>query len=85
MAYRIVIEKKALKFLAGVPKRDYLKIQEHINELAKDPHISGSIKLQGSINIYRYRYGNYRILYAVENEQLIIYIIEIGNRRDIYR
>ena len=35
MAYRIVIEKKALKFLAGVPKRDYLKIQEHINELAK--------------------------------------------------
>ncbi len=37
MTYRIVIEKKALKFLASVSKRDYLKLQEHINELAEDP------------------------------------------------
>ncbi len=85
MAYRIVIEKKALKFLAAVPKRDYIKLQEHINELAEDPHTSGSIKLQGSKNIYRHRFGNYRILYTVENEQLIVYIIEIGNRKDIYQ
>ncbi len=37
MAFRMVIEKKALKFLASVPKRDYIKLQEHINELAEDP------------------------------------------------
>lgn len=54
MAYRIVIEKKTVKFLASVPKRDYLKLQEHINEIAEDPYLSGSIKLQGSKNIYRY-------------------------------
>ncbi len=85
MTYRIVIEKKALKFLASVSKRDYLKLQEHINELAEDPHPFGSIKLQGSTNIYRHRFGNYRILYTVESDQLIVYIIEIGNRKDIYR
>lgn len=84
MTYQIVIEKKALKFLASVPKRDYLKIQKLIDELADDPHKSGSIKLKGSGNIYRDRYGNYRILYKVENLKLIIYIIEIGNRKDIY-
>lgn len=85
MAYQIVIEKKTVKFLASVPKRDYLKLQEHINEIAEDPYLSGSIKLQGSKNIYRYRYGNYRILYTVEKYRLIVYIIEIGDRKNIYR
>ncbi len=72
MAYQIVIERKVLKFLAGIPKRDYLKLQEHINELAFNPHPPGSIKVQGSTNIYRHRYGNYRILYTIENNQLIV-------------
>jgi mRNA interferase RelE/StbE len=48
MAYQIVIEKKASKFLESVPKKDYLKLREHIYQLAEDPHPSGSIKVQGS-------------------------------------
>lgn len=82
MAYQIVIEKKALKFLASVPKRDYLKLKEHIYQLAEDPQPSGSIKLHGAVSVYRLRYGNYRILYTIQNDQLIVYIIEIGNRKD---
>lgn len=85
MVFRIVIEKKALKFLATVPKKDYLKIRAHIDLLAENPHPQGSIKLQDSENIYRLRYGNYRILYTVESDKLVIYVVDVGNRKDIYK
>ena len=78
MTYRVVIERKALKFLENVPKKDHLKIKEHIDLLAENSHPHGSIKLEGSDNIYRLRYGNYRSLYTVENEKLIVYVNEIG-------
>ena len=84
MEYTVIIKRKALKFLATVPKRDYTKLREHIEDLSHDPHPAGSIKLTGEDNIYRYRYGIYRILYTVENAQLIVNIIEIGHRKNIY-
>lgn len=85
MTYRVLLQRKAEKFLARVPKRDYIKLRAHLDQLSKNPHPPGSIKLEGSENIYRLRYGNYRILYTVENDQLIIYIIEIAHRKDVYR
>ncbi len=80
-----MIEKKAVKFLQSVPKRDYIKLREHISHLAINPHPAGSIKLSGTENEFRYRYGNYRILYTVEHNILTVFIIDIGNRKDIYR
>lgn len=85
MAYKVQLEKKALKFLINVPKKDYIKLREHIDQLAQDPHTPGSIKLAGSDSIYRLRFGNYRILYKVQNEEMIVFIIEIDHRKNIYR
>ncbi len=85
MAYQIILRKKALKFLTNVPKRDYLKLRQHISDLADDPHPPGSIKLFGSVNEYRYRYGDYRILYTIEYLKLIVDVFDIGNRKDVYR
>ncbi len=85
MAYQIQIEKKALKFLSSVPKKDYIKLREHINQLAEDPHTPGSIKLLGSEDTYRLRYGNYRILYTVKNNEMLVSVIEIDHRKNIYR
>ncbi len=46
MAYQIQVERKALKFLASVPKKDYIKLREHIAQLAEDPHLPAALNLQ---------------------------------------
>jgi len=53
-------------------------------QLAENPWPSGSAKLTGH-DSYRVRVGDYRIIYAVQRERLLILILDVGNRRDIYR
>ncbi len=82
--YAVVITKQAQKNLADLPKNYYHKISEHLLQLEQDPFPHGSIKLQGSQNDYRLRVGVYRILYTVEHNKLIITVIKIGHRKDVY-
>jgi len=53
--------------------------------LETQPRPSGCRKLSGSDDIFRLRLGDYRIIYRVEDEKLVVLVIEIGHRRDIYR
>jgi mRNA interferase RelE/StbE len=53
--------------------------------LAGDPHPPGSKKLEGAGDLYRIRVGDYRVLYTVEHDRLVVLVVDIGNRRDIYR
>ena len=83
----IQYSKSSLKFLAKIEKKLREKIKLAINDLTLTPP-KGDIKpLQGYIEIYRLRVGSYRIIYkfTVENEIDILYIIDIGNRGDIYK
>ncbi|MFU8848759.1 MAG: type II toxin-antitoxin system RelE family toxin [Opitutales bacterium] len=82
--YRIVIKKSAAKEIERIEKRDRIRIIEKIRSLAEDPHPVGSKKLSGQEK-YRIRQGNYRILYQVKNEELIINVVKVGHRRDIYK
>ena len=84
--YEIEISESAEKSLEKIPKRDRLKILEKIDDLEKDPLPAGSIKLKGSKEVlYRIRSGDYRVVYSVKQDVLIILVIEIGHRREIYR
>lgn len=83
MIYEIVFSKSAAKAFERIPDPDYSKIKKTIDGLALDPHPSGSIKLRGR-NSYRVRQGNYRIIYKVVSQELIIDIIAVGHRKDIY-
>jgi mRNA interferase RelE/StbE len=56
-----------------------------INSLAEEPRPAGAVKLTGSENLYRVRVGDYRVIYAVENDFLLVLVVEIGHRREIYR
>ena len=56
-----------------------------IQALAAEPRPRGSRKLRGHEDVYRIRVGVYRILYSVEPERLLIIILKVGHRRDIYR
>lgn len=82
--YQIVIDRYAEKQLAKIPSPDFNRIIKAIQELAINPRPHGYKKLTGRPG-YRIRIGNYRVTYLIEDKILKIFIIEIGNRKDIYR
>lgn len=84
MTYKISILRKAQKQLAKIPANDYKKIKQSILGLARDPRPTGAKKLKGRQG-WRIRQGDYRIIYEIQNDQLIIIVLDIGHRKDIYR
>lgn len=86
MKYTVEISESAEKSLEKIPKRDRLKILEKIDGLEQDPIPAGSVKLKGYKEVlYRIRSGDYRVVYSIKQDILIILVVEIGHRREIYR
>ncbi|MCD4823547.1 MAG: type II toxin-antitoxin system RelE/ParE family toxin [Phycisphaerae bacterium] len=85
MAYRIEIKKSAAKELAALAKRDQRRIAAVISALADNPRPPGGRKLTGTEDAYRVRVGDYRIVYQIVDAAVVVYIIRIGHRKDIYR
>ena len=82
MKYQIVYDKPAVKFLKRQTKEKQKWIIDAIRQL---PH-TGDIKtLAGHPGVFRLRVGGYRVIYSIENEILIIRIMDIGNRGDVYK
>ena len=83
--YSLRIKKSAIKELRAVAtKADRRRIIKRIQSLADDPRPRGSQKLSGNER-YRVRQGRYRILYRIEDRELIVYVIKIGERKNVYR
>ena len=83
--YSIRIKNTARKELESVAtKTDRLRIIEKIRSLADNPRPRGSMKLSGRER-YRIRQGHYRILYTIEDSVLIVQVIRIGHRKEVYR
>ena len=83
-SYEIVFKKSVSKDLKKIPKKDVSKILKVIRSLAENPRPAQVKKLSGQER-YRMRQGNYRILYAIEDDKLVITVVKVGNRRDVYR
>ena len=83
--YKIFISASAEKKLKKIPKNDLVKVIEKIQSLSTDPYPEGCRKLSGEENTYRVRQGTYRIIYEIENKKLIILVLKVGHRKDIYR
>lgn len=83
MDYQIFIDKYALKQLKEIDKKEIPKIKEKILNLSVEPRPLDCIKLKGQ-EAYRIRSGNYRIIYEIFDKQLIIRVIAIGHRKEIY-
>ncbi len=82
--YKIEFKKSASKELNSLPNKEIKKILNSIDQLSKGPRSANSKKLSAS-EYYRIRVGDYRILYEVKDQILIIYIIKIAHRKDVYR
>jgi mRNA interferase RelE/StbE len=83
-SYRIVFKRSVAKDLRPIPKKDVQRILKRIDGLADDPRPAGAEKLSGDEK-YRIRQGNYRILYAIEDDIITVTIVKAGHRRDVYR
>jgi len=81
--YRIEIKRSAVKELKKYPSKDLKRILGKIGKLSDNPRPPDSKKLTGDEK-YRIRYGNYRILYSIEDNILIVYVVKVGHRREIY-
>lgn len=79
--YRIILKKKAKKFIDRLPANERRRVVSAIEELPNGEDIK---RLKGHEGLFRLRVGNYRIVYTVDNGQLIIYVIDAGNRGQIY-
>ena len=83
--YRLLIKPSAVKEIEAIPlKRDRQRVVERISKLAEDPSPSGSEKISGQEK-YRVRQGRYRILYAIEDQDLLVQVVKVGHRKDVYR
>jgi mRNA interferase RelE/StbE len=83
-AYKIYFRESVEKDFAGIPKSDLKKILQRIKTLAEDPRPLGCEKLTGQ-DRYRVRQGRYRILYSIQDQELTVWVVKIGQRKDIYR
>lgn len=81
--YELKYKKKAIKALAKINEPYYSAITQAIDELAKNPRPFGYIKLTGRSG-YRIRVGTYRIIYDIFDTTLIVEIVNVGSRGDVY-
>lgn len=84
MSYKIAFDIDLDKALARIPRRDVKSIKEKIESLSNNPRPHGSIKLSGK-ELYRIRYGNYRIIYKIFDDRLVILILDVDGRKDVYK
>jgi len=84
VTYRVILEKRAQKALRDLSAVTLRRINESIDDLARDPRPPGSQKLAGRPG-WRIRIGDYRLIYEIRDDVLIVLVIDIGHRREIYR
>ena len=82
--YEIFFKESVYKDFRKIPKKDLQKILSKIQNLKLDPRPSGSEKLTGQ-EFFRIRQGKYRIVYSIQDNQITIWVIKVGHRKEIYR
>jgi mRNA interferase RelE/StbE len=83
-SYELILRESVAKDLRALPNADVVRILERIRGLAQDPRPAGCEKLSGQER-YRIRQGVYRILYEIQATRLIVVVVKVGHRKDVYR
>jgi mRNA interferase RelE/StbE len=84
MSYRIIVPKPAQKQLNGFAKTDRERLITVMRSLAIEPRPDGVKKLKGYKNTYRVRVGDYRLIYEIQDRELIVLLLSISHRKDAY-
>lgn len=85
MRYAVEIKPSAVKDLRALPKDVQRRVARKIDGLADNPRPPGVKKLEGLDNVYRLRVGDYRIIYQVQDDRVIVLVLRVRHRKDAYR
>ena len=85
MIYRVTISRGAARTFRGLHPHAAACLKSAIQELALDPRPPGALQLTGGQGEYRIRVGDYRIVYDIQDDELVILVLRIGHRREVYR
>ncbi|MDF1594428.1 MAG: type II toxin-antitoxin system RelE/ParE family toxin [Desulfobacterales bacterium] len=85
MKYKVEFKRSAAKALKSIPKSDQKRIAAKIDSMAENLPNPNTTKLKGSNPFHKVRIGNYRIVYEIQDDILLILIVKIGHRKEIYR
>ena len=83
--YHVELTSSAARSLRKLKRSVQVRIGHVIDSLARDPRPHGAIRLSGEEDLYRIRSGDYRVIYSIADNVLIVLVIAIGHRRDVYR
>lgn len=84
--YQLIIDKKVSKYIDTLDKPTRKRILTALFELAENPYTASQVKkLKGFEHYYRKRIGSYRIIFSIENDNLIITILKVDSRGDVYK
>lgn len=83
--YKVVVSPAAEKQIKKLTKREQIKVIKRISKLSENPMPSSVKKLKGISSVFRVRQGDWRIIYEIENKKLIVLIVKVGHRRDVYQ
>jgi len=84
MKYAIEFRPSVLKSLKNLPKRDLLRIKKKIEELSGNLPDLNSTKMKGNNDFHKIRSGDYRIVYEIHDTRVVILIVKVGHRKDVY-
>jgi len=85
MTYRVEFAKGAAKQFKALPPQVQQSLERQINRLVLEPRPRGVVKLSGESDIYRLRVGTYRVIYQIQDQQLLVLVVKVGHRREVYR
>jgi mRNA interferase RelE/StbE len=85
MKYSVEFRPGVVKSIKHFPKRELLRIKKKIDELSENLPDPSTTKLKGNNNFHKVRTGDYRIVYEIHEDRLIILVVKIGHRKDVYK
>ena len=85
MTYSVEFKRSAMRQLKRLPKNIQRRIADAVDRLADNPRPHGYIQMETDDTLYRVRVGDYRIIYEIIDNKLVILVIRIGHRREVYR
>lgn len=83
--YRVQVARRAVKAIESLPRKEQQRVRAAVDLLSETPRPPGCVALAGDESTYRVRVGDYRIVYEVHDAVLVVQVVRVGHRRDVYR
>ena len=82
MAYEVIVKPSAAKAIRKLDRTSQRRIVRLLDRLAEHPRPEGVVKMQGEENLWRLRIGDYRLIYEIHDDRLVVLVLRVGHRRE---